>query len=238
MRLVMGLVLLGTMVAGPVAAQDELRPVQAYFGVQGAYGRPNGEFASYVEHGGGLNVNVVWPVRTESPFALRADGGFIVYGSETYNVCFSSTVGCRVELDLTTTNSIAYLSLGPQLMLPSGAVRPYVNAGAGFSYFGTSSSVEGTSGDDPFASTTNFDDITFMWGGGAGALIRLSSGQTPVFLDLGARYSGNGKVKYLKEGDIEDTPTGIEFTPTNSEANLWQFQIGVTIGARPGNGNR
>jgi len=44
-------------------------------------------------------------------------------------------------------------------------------------------------------------------------------------------------VEYLKEGDIQDTPTGIEFTPTRSDANLWQFQIGVTIGARPGNGN-
>jgi hypothetical protein len=47
----------------------------------------------------GLDLYVVFPVRPASPFALRADGGFIVYGSETLPVCFSSTVGCRVQLD-------------------------------------------------------------------------------------------------------------------------------------------
>jgi hypothetical protein len=236
MRFVMGLVLLGTVAAAPVAAQEEFKPVQAYFGLQGIYAKPSGEFADYVEHGGGVNVNVVWPVTTEGPFALRADGGFIVYGSETKRVCFQST-NCRIELDLTTTNSIAYLNVGPQLMVPAGPIRPYINAAGGFSYFGTTSSVEGSSGEDPFASTSNFDDITFMWSGGGGLLIRLSSGQTPVFLDIGARYNGNGEVEYLKEGDIQDTPTGIEFTPTRSDANLWQFGIGVTIGARQGSGS-
>ena len=239
MRRVMGLVLLGIAVAAPVAAQqEELKPVQAYFGVQGIYAKPNGEFADYVKHGGGLNVHAIWPVTTEGPLALRADGGFIVYGSETKRVCFSSTVGCRIELDLTTTNSIAYLNVGPQLMVPAGPIRPYVNASAGFSYFGTTSSVEGSSGNDPFASSNNFDDITFMWAGGGGLLIRLSRGQTPVFLDIGARYHGNGEVEYLTQDDIEDNPDGsITITPTRSEANLWQVGIGVTIGARQGAGS-
>lgn len=228
--------------ASPVGAQEapqEVRPPVAWGGVQLQYARPVGEFHDYVKHGGGLNANIVWPVRTESPFALRADGGFIVYGSETQRVCFSGTVGCRVQLDLTTTNSIAYLNAGPQLMVPRGAVRPYANAAIGFSYFGTTSEVEGTNNDEAFASTTNFDDITFAWGAGGGLLISLSSGATPVLLDVGARYHGNGEVEYLKKGDITDNPDGsITYSPTRSDANLVTFQLGVSVGIGPDSGDR
>ena len=170
------LVLLGALAAAePAGAQqaDTLAPANVYFTIQGMYARPVGEFHDYVEHGGGLNVAVVWPVRSESPLALRADGGFIVYGSETTEVCFSSTVGCRIRLDLTTTNSIAYLNVGPQLMVPRGPVRPYVNGAIGFSYFGTSSSVNGNANGEDIASDTNFDDITFAVTGGAGMMIPL-----------------------------------------------------------------
>jgi hypothetical protein len=226
------------MAAAPAGAQQragaELTPPVAYFGGHGMYARPVGEFREYVKHGGGLNGHVIWPVRSGAPFALRADGGFIVYGSETKEVCFSTTVGCRVRLDLTTTNTIAYVNGGPQLMLPSGLVRPYANAAIGFSYFATTSQVSGSSSNnEPFASSTNFDDITFAWSGGGGLLIAVARGQTPVFVDLGVRYLANGEVEYLKKGDIQDHPDGsISFTPTRSEANLLKFQVGVVIGVR------
>jgi opacity protein-like surface antigen len=224
--------------AAPVQAQDPGAGTlpRFYIGIQGQYARPVGEFRDYVKHGGGLNINFAWPVQRASALALRADGGFIVYGSETRRVCFSTTVGCRIQLDLTTTNSIAYLNAGPQLMLPHGPVRPYVNAGIGGSYFGTSSSIDGVDGnDDDFASTTNFDDVTLAWTGGSGLLISLSRRSTPVLLDVGLRYHGNGEVEYLKKGDIQDNPDGtITISPTRSRADLLTFQIGVQIGARPG----
>ena len=207
-------------------------PAAVYFGVQPLYALTVGEFSDYVTRGGGLDVSVVFPVRPASPFALRADGGFIVYGSETLPVCFSTTVGCRLELDLTTTNSIAFLNAGPQLMLPTGRIRPYVNGAAGFAYFGTSSSVAGNGSDYSFANTNNFDDVTFALSAGGGVQVALGSGRTPILLDLGARYHGNGRVEYLREGDITDNPDGsVTITPTRSEANLVSFQLGVTIGA-------
>ena len=224
--------------AAPALGQDveDERPASLYVGIQGIYGRPVGEFRDYVRHGFGLDVGVTFPVARQSPLALRADGGFIVYGSETRRVCFGGGVGCRIELDLTTTNSIAFLNIGPQLMLPAGPVRPYINAAIGGSYFGTTSSVEGSNNDEDFASTTNFDDITFAWNAGGGMLIRLGGSHArPVMLDLGVRYNANGEVEYLKEGDIVDNPDGsLTITPTRSEANLLTFQIGVSIGASAG----
>jgi opacity protein-like surface antigen len=217
--------------AGPDGALPS--PV-AYGGVQATWARPVGEFREYVRHGAGLNFNGVWTPVRDGPLALRADGGFIVYGSETKRVCFSSTVGCRVQLDLNTTNSIAYVNAGPQLMVPTGPVRPYANAGIGFSYFATTSKVEGSQNSEPFASSTNFDDITLAWAGGGGVLIPLSRGRTPVLLDIGGRYNGNGQVEYLKRGDIQDNPDGtIGFTPTRSQANLVTIQIGISVGIRP-----
>jgi opacity protein-like surface antigen len=221
-----------------VSAQEvysDSRPVVAMGGLNFIVGVPTGEFQDYIDAGFGLNVNGVVPVKRNSPIALRADIGFLVYGSETKRVCFSETVGCRIQLDVTTTNSIFFGNIGPQLMLPTGAIRPYVNAGVGFSYFNTSSSVDGSANNEDFARTTNFDDATMAWAAGGGVLIRLSSGNVPVLLDVGARYNSNGSVEYLKKGDIHDNPDGsIVITPTRSEANLITLNLGVSIGIRSG----
>jgi opacity protein-like surface antigen len=231
-------VLIGAwLVAVPAAGQmrgfDELPAPSVYGGIQGTYASTVGEFRDHVRHGAGLNLNLVWTPRPAGPLGLRGDGGFLIYGSEKQRVCFSSTVGCRVQLDMTTTNSIAYMNVGPQLMVPFGPVRPYVNGGVGFAYFSTTSQLEGSRDDSPFASTTNHDDITLAWLGGGGVLIPLSTGRTPVALDLAVRYNGNGRVEYLKKGDIQDMPDGsIGFTPTRSETNLVTFQIGLSFGMR------
>lgn len=219
--------------AGQVQDRTEWPAPVVYGGVQGVYARPTGEFRDYVRHGGGLNVNVLWTPARNGPLGLRADGGFVVYGSERHRVCFSGTVGCRVQLDLTTTNSIAYLNAGPQVMVPSGPVRPYANAAIGLSYFATTSQLQGSRDSEAFASSTNFDDFTFAWLAGGGVLVPLSSGRNVVMLDLGARYNNNGEVEYLTKGDIVDNPDGsISFTPTRSQANLWTFQVGISVGAR------
>jgi hypothetical protein len=221
----------------PAAAQqpgDTLRPVRAYGGIHLLGAVPVGEFSDYIDGGGGLGIDFEWPVQAASWLSLRGDLGWVLYGEETKRVCFQST-GCRVTLDLTTTNNIFFLNFGPQLGAPSGPLRPYVNASAGLAYFATTSSVKGDDSSENFASDTNFDDFTMSWGAGGGFLIPLSRGRTPVLLDLGAQYHGNGSVEYLTEGDIIENPTGPPtFDPTRSEANFVTIRLGVTIGFRPG----
>ena len=238
MRKVVGAALVAGLAAAPVSGQfvtDELRPVTASGGIQVIGAVSTGEFADYVDGGFGIGANLVWPVQTGGAFAIRADLGWIVYGSEKKDLCFPGEIGCRITLELSTTNSIFYLNAGPQLMLPEGFVRPYVNANAGLAYFATTSSVKGDNNDEAFASDTNFDDFTFAWGAGGGLLVPLSRGRTPIAIDLGATYHANGSVEYLTEGDIIDNPDGsITITPTRSEANFVAIRLGVTIGFRPG----
>lgn len=205
-------------------------------GVSFDIGQPSGAFNRYVDEGFGLGAHGLYRVGQTGALAVRLDGGFLNYGHETARVALSSTVGGRIMVDLTTTNNIAWLGVGPQLMAPQGAIRPYVNAIAGLSYFATTSSVQGAHGDDePFARTTNYDDTQFSWGGGAGVLVPMrSSARTRVSLDLGARYHDNGRnVRYLREGGIRDMPNGdIMLDVIQSRADLITYHLGVSIGVR------
>jgi len=61
--------------------------------------------------------------------------------------------------------------------------------------------------------------------------LRLSNGRRPVWLDLGADYHHNGMASYLREGDIVDQPDGrIIIYPRRTQANLWSFRLGVSVG--------
>jgi opacity protein-like surface antigen len=220
--------------AAPLAAQQQWPAPVAEVGVQLVFAGATGEFKNHVKDGGGFDFNGVWQLPGARVIGLRADGGAIIYGSDTDRVCFGGDVGCRIELDLTTTNSIAYLNAGPQLMLPSGRIRPYVNAGIGFSYFNTTSSVDGSNDNEDFASTTHQGDVTFAWAAGGGVLIALTRGKTPVALDISGRYNANGEAEYVTPGGIQDNPDGsITINRTRSEANLYTVQVGVSIGIRP-----
>ncbi len=211
---------------------EEVGPARGFVGGSLNYGNPVGPFGELVDNGFGASLHGIYRLDESGWLGLRGDLGFLVYGNERQTVCFSSTVGCRVGLDLTTSNNIAYLGVGPQIGLPTGRVRPYVTGSIGLSYFSTSSSLRGRGDNRDFASDTNFDDLTFAWTGGGGLYIPLRGGARPISIDLSARYHGNGEAKYLRKGDIIDHPDGsISFTPNHSETNLWTFQLGVSMGA-------
>jgi hypothetical protein len=197
-----------------------------------SYGVPVEAFHDYVKQGFGLDGFFRWNGDPKGVLSLRVEGGFLQYGSETKRVPLSPTLG-RIRVDLTTSNNIVWFGIGPQLTLPLPGFRPYVNAAAGFSYFFTESSVDGSNDSYDFANTTNYDDGTFAWGSGAGLLIPFRTRSGEVALDLGIRFHGNGEVRYLKKGSIEDLPGGaIRLNPIQSEANLLTYRVGVSFSIR------
>lgn len=191
---------------------------------------PQGEFGEVVSQGFGLSGHGSLPLAGDGALRLRAEGGFIIYGHERRGVCFPPPVGCRIDLELTTSNSIFFLGIGPELALP-GRVEPYVNATGGFSYFATTSSLSGTHDSESFAETRNFSDFVGALAFGGGIRAGVSGGRTPVWLDLGVRYHRNGVAEYLREGDIVDEPDGsITIYPNRSQANLVTYSLGVSVG--------
>lgn len=236
MRVASAVVLLGLVLGvGTARAQfpESLAPPRSFAGIGLGLGVPVGEFENYIGVGGGLGGFFLYNFDRQGLLGLRLDGAYLVYGSETRRRPLSPTVPL-ITVDVTTRNQIVWLDVGPQFtFLPGGIVRPYVNATIGFSYFATRSSVRGSGSSEDFASTTNFDDLTFSWQSGTGLWITLSRGRNPVHLDASVRYIGNGRVRYLREGSIIEEPDGsVTFQPIESETNLLWIQVGVSIGVR------
>lgn len=196
--------------------------------------QPTGEFGDYVNAGVGFGVGAHYAFDRAKILSLRADLGFLVYGNERFEVPLSPTLP-RIRVDVNTTNSIFMYSAGPQLMAPSGPVRPYVHGFVGGAYFSTSSSISGTQDWDEGGhfSTQHYGDGVLSWGGAGGLLIPLAVRRNPVAIDLGARYVRNGRTRYLREGSITDNPDGsLSFTPIESQTDMWVYRIGVSVGVR------
>lgn len=203
-------------------------PSRSFFGIGLMVAQPLGEFDRQIDVGGGVGAHLLFKPGRRIPVALRADLGYIIYGQETRRF----RPFPRIEVELDTDHSIFFAGIGPQIMVPSGMLRPYVTGSVGLSYFATKSSLEGRDreGED-LLSTTNFDDVTFAYTGAAGLYIPVRKGLQPVSIDLGARYHGNGRAEYLREGSITDNPDNtISFTPIRSKANLITYQVGITVG--------
>jgi hypothetical protein len=216
---------------GEGAAQGRPADPAGYVGVTFVAADPVGELGTFFDQGFGGQFYGAIPLERSGHLRLRADLGFVIYGFERRRLCLSAPVGCRIEVDLTTTNSILFAGLGPELVLATGPVQPYVNASWGGSYFATTSSLGGSNHGADFASTTNFDDATFAWRAGAGLRLRVHGGRRPVALDVGVERHQNGFADFLTKGDIVDHPDGsITILPNRAEANLVTFRFGVTLG--------
>lgn len=211
--------------------RQEWEDPRAFGGVGFVVGSPTGQFERYVGGAYGAQASGRLHLDPDGFVSLRGDLGFMVYGHERLRFC--SAISCRVQLDLTTTNSIFFGGIGPELALPGDAIRPYVYGTLGFGYFNTSSSLGGSHDHDDYANTVNFDDAVLQRRVGGGVQVRVSGGRTPVYLDFATEYHANGDAWYLREGDIEDHPDGsITLHPRRSEANLVSYRIGVSIGIR------
>lgn len=213
--------------AGPAAAQGRLGG-----GLGLAFTVPRGELGDNVGAGLGLGGQLLYGLDPAGALALRLDGALVTYGSERFRRPLSRTVS-RVSVDVQTRNNIFLLGFGPQLALPAGPVRPYLNGAVGLGYFFTESSVEGSGNFDfqDFARTTNFDDLSFAYGVGGGLGIALGSGPRPVRLALDLQYRDHGRTRYLREGSIEEDGTGRVFIrPLESDADLFLLQVGVSFG--------
>ena len=208
------------------------RSVPRHFvGGELTFAKPQGEFGTYVQQGWGGGAHYLLRLDRDGWVGLRTEASIFNYGHERQRVELSPTIGGRVLVDLTTDNNIAIAGGGPQIGLPTGAFRPYVNGFVGVSYIWTQSSVGGSSSGESFATTTNFDDASLAYGGGAGLYIPVSTRRVPVSLDAGVTYRHNGQAEYLRHGDIVDNPDGsISLYPVRSQTNLLTFHVGVSVG--------
>lgn len=190
--------------------------------------QPKGEFSTQLDTNGfGANIGGIFRLDDEGLFSVRGDIGGMQYGSETLHAPYLPITG-RVALDVETTNSVFWGSIGPQITVPVGPVQPYMNAAIGFMDFNTSTSVRGSDSDYEYARSTNSDDATSAWIFGGGMYVPLGTSKSWK-LHAGARYFYGGEATYLTEGDIIDNPDGsVTLQPRHSKTDQVTWQVGVS----------
>jgi len=191
--------------------------------------QPKGSFGSNIGNTFGGGGGLLYNLDRSGFFSVRFDASGLVYGHETKQVPFSETVGGRVLVDVRTANSIAAVSIGPEIALPKGPIRPYLNTAFTGLFFNTSSSVDDIDGaDGEIVSTTNHSDRTRAWTLGGGFIVPFTVRRTELGVDFGLRYHRGGEASYLREGSIQDNPNGsISFVPLQSRTPYMVYMIGV-----------
>ena len=191
--------------------------------------QPKGEFANNIDNGFGADGFVRMRLDRAGILSIRADLGGAQYGSETLPAGY--IYGGRIGVQVETTNSIFWGSIGPQLTAPVGPIRPYANAAIGFMNFTTNSSVKGTGAyeGETYASTENQSDNTHAWIFGGGVLFPFTGHLSMLAIDAGAKYFTGGRATYLKEGAIQDNNDGtITIFPSHSKTDLVTWHVGVS----------
>ncbi|MHB9039443.1 MAG: hypothetical protein ACYC4T_02200 [Melioribacteraceae bacterium] len=192
---------------------------------------PQGEFKNNVDNlGFGVQVEgTLWAPSTQRPFSIGLSAGYLVYGLVSERRALPGFPG--IYLNLTRTNSIANLHALFKITPFMGSIRPYIEGIFGGNYLFTTSEVKNENGDQQIASSTNFDDFTWSYGGGAGLLFKLSENLENVstlFLDLKVRYMYGTEAEYLTENSVFVNNLGDTiFNPQKSKTDLITFHVGV-----------
>lgn len=192
--------------------------------------KPKGEFADHVDQGYGFNGGAMLRIDVAGMLGVRAEVGGLQYGRERMPVAFSPFSG-RVTADVITTNTIGWISLGPQFTFPVGPVRPYANAAFAITNFRTTSALQDRQTNERFAVTDNASDFASAVVFGSGVYIPLGGRASSAMLTLGGKYYYGGEATYLTEGGIQDNPDGtLTLSPTRSRTDFVIWQLGVTVG--------
>lgn len=204
-------------------------PSRFQLGLDAVLSQPKGEFANNIGNGFGLNATGMFRLDPKGFISIRGDVGAVQYGRETQRVPYRPITG-RINLDVETTNNIAWGSIGGQLQIPDGWFRPYANASIAYTDFSTQSTLTGSDDSYEYASTTNQHDGSRAWIVGGGVVIPFGNRFSLGGLNLGARYYYGGRATYLREGDIIDNADGtITINPRNSKTDLVLWQLGVSF---------
>lgn len=218
--------------ATAIKVEAQISPDSTRFTITGApvLFQPEGEFRNNVSRGFGADGGILYHLDRPGFVSLRFDFSGAEYGREKKREPISETVGGRILVDVTTTNSILTLGFGPELAWPHGLVRPYINAGLSELFFRTATSIKGTNASDNLATTTNQKDAVAAWIFGGGVRFPLA-GNDPnkaISLDFGVRYHRGGVATYLREGSIQDLPDGsILISPLSSRTPTMIYMVGI-----------
>jgi len=194
---------------------------------------PQGEFADQVDNlGYGFSGEfMLLSPKPRSPIGLGLNISYYIYGNESRSEPMYNIPEVFVRVD--RTNNLVNFHVVFEIGLPTGRIRPYVQGLFGGEYLFTETSVKNESNQDPFASSTNYDDWAWSYGVGGGISILLSGDSVTeigaIYLDLKGRYLFSSEAVYLKEGSVEVDRQQVRYYPSVSKTDLISIHAGVRV---------
>ncbi|MBM3317542.1 MAG: hypothetical protein FJ280_19725 [Planctomycetes bacterium] len=187
-----------------------------------------GEFGRNAGQDGiGLSGEGWLPFSAASPVAVGLRCGYLNYGFERESVPFVPSVpGVWVYID--RYNNLLFAQLLLRLQARGGAVRPYGEVLCGLNHLFTRTSVRSEWAFEEIASSQNWDDTAFVWGGGVGTLIRVhQSGRSAVLIDIGGTGVQGGHARYLAKGGmtVEEGILYYDVQHTRTHFVLWRLGV-------------
>ena len=215
-------------------------PTKFQGGIGLVVGVPTGEFGENVtEPGGGITGYGGYRI-PGSPAIIGLSIGYMIYGRESRRERFSLTIP-DVTVRVVTENNIVMSNMFLRLQPREGVMRPYVEGLLGFHYLFTKTTIKDipTLHENDIASSVNFDDLAFTYGGSAGFMIRLYDGtekrQTQpggvksISLDFRIRYLNGSNASYLKRGDLVRGSGTVTLNTTRSRTSITTIFLGVAV---------
>jgi hypothetical protein len=188
---------------------------RAQFGFNFTVGQPQGEFRRTGNIAPGFSGFGVLGL----PLGLRIDGGWMNYENRYQGAGIS------------TTSQIATLGAGPQLTLGSGGFRIYGFATVGGAWFFTGITEAGCGCSTGDVEITG--DLTTSTSAGGGVLLFLSTGRTPIAIDIGARGARHDNVRYIPvDGFTRNSDGSLTANYVSTPVIMRVLQVGVSVGIR------
>jgi hypothetical protein len=200
--------------------------------------QPLGEFRQNARWGFGGDGAVTLAADRRGILSLRAEGSVVGYSAgRSQFLAAVGSFGQQAVLEEEARNHIATFSVGPQLAVPTGRVRPYAAATVGLTYFSTATTIrvpgEETTTGQPITldQQTNFSHTGRTVGGVGGVLVPLTAlglNLGAAMLDVGVRYQRNAHARFVRPGDVRlNETTAPSIATSEGEANVLSYRVGV-----------
>ena len=199
--------------------------------------QPLGEFRQNARWGFGGDGAITLAADRRGILSLRAEGSVVGYSAGRSQFVATVGFGQQAVLEEEAKNHIATFSVGPQLTVPTGLVRPYAAATIGLTYFSTATTIrvpgdETTTGQPiTLDQQTNFSHTGRTVGGVGGVLVPLSAlglNLGGAMLDVGVRYQRNAHAQFVRPGDVRlNETTAPSITASEGEANVLSYRVGI-----------
>ena len=207
------------------------------FGIGFLGGLPVGDFKTHEDGGGGVDVMAGFQPFRRKPLVLRANFAYMQYSAldaRAYqDVC--DEYSCWTELVTYRARQHSMMSLqgGPELMVTSGAWRPFAFAQGGITWFRSSARTPPStpSGEPEDEKLFSSDNVSTSFGAGI-RRVGTSIGRQVGF-EISARLTRNPAARYVNEDGVQQQPDGSwVITPRVGDANIVGISVGLWIGPR------